>query len=48
VAAITAGSSHSCALFANGTAKCWGLNKHGQLGNGNTTNKLVPANVTGL
>lgn len=34
--AITAGSSHSCALLDNSTVKCWGRNNFGQLGQGHT------------
>lgn len=44
-------SSHSwstCAVLANGTAKCWGLNHGGQLGSGDTANKVTPSTVTGL
>ena len=33
---IRAGESHTCALFNNGTLRCWGLSDEGQLGYGNT------------
>ena len=31
---ICAGYSHSCAILDTGDVKCWGLNAHGQLGQG--------------
>ncbi|MFP5363320.1 MAG: RCC1 domain-containing protein [Thermoleophilia bacterium] len=34
--AITAGASHTCAVLADGSVRCWGLNDLGQLGYGNT------------
>lgn len=34
---IDAGSLHVCALTTTGVAYCWGLNRHGQLGNGTWT-----------
>jgi alpha-tubulin suppressor-like RCC1 family protein len=33
---ITAGSSHTCGLVANGSVMCWGYNAYGQLGYGST------------
>lgn len=33
---VTAGNSHSCALFENGKIKCWGGNSNGELGLGDT------------
>ncbi len=35
---------HSCAVLADKTVRCWGLNTSGQLGNGTTTNTHVPVN----
>ena len=45
---IATGNSHTCAVRANSTVACWGLNNAGQLGDGTTTNSLTPKAVPGL
>jgi alpha-tubulin suppressor-like RCC1 family protein len=46
VVEITAGALHSCARYDDGTAKCWGSNDSGQLGNPSpTTWAPVPVNL---
>jgi alpha-tubulin suppressor-like RCC1 family protein len=47
VAALAAGRSHTCALNNDGTARCWGDNFNGQLGDGSTVNKSSPTAVLG-
>src|SRR3546814_20282370 len=37
--AIAAGFTHTCALLDDGSLKCWGAGKDGQLGLGDTTNR---------
>jgi pimeloyl-ACP methyl ester carboxylesterase len=48
VVSIGLGKYHSCAVISDGTAKCWGRNTNGQIGNGDTTNQTSPAAVSGL
>ena len=45
---IAGGLAHSCARLADGTARCWGRNSNGQLGNGGTTPSSRPVKVAGL
>lgn len=42
---ITAGSLHTCGLTAAGELYCWGDNLLGQLGDGTTTDRLLPTRV---
>jgi alpha-tubulin suppressor-like RCC1 family protein len=48
IQSIDAGGSHSCALTTAGGVKCWGWNLHGQLGDGSTSSRYTPVNVSGL
>lgn len=43
---ISAGGNHSCALLQNGSARCWGGNDDGQLGDGSTNMALSPQPLT--
>ncbi len=45
---IAAGTLHSCAVFDDGTAWCWGFNGSGLLGDGTTINSLAPVQVADL
>jgi alpha-tubulin suppressor-like RCC1 family protein len=48
VTGLTAGAEFTCAVLNTGSAQCWGRNDHGQLGDGSSTARLVPAQVSGL
>lgn len=39
---------HSCASFSNGTAKCWGYNGYGQIGDGTQISRYSPTTVASL
>ena len=47
--ALTSGGNHNCVRLADGTARCWGFNSNGQLGNPTAGGSSVtPVAVTGL
>ena len=49
VATVNADRGHSCAVLTNGTARCWGWNLSGQVGNGSTANPITsPVSVSGF
>jgi uncharacterized repeat protein (TIGR01451 family) len=48
VTAVCAGYTFSAALRDDGTVWTWGDNSYGQLGDGTTTNRFAPGQVSGL
>ncbi|MDR1564769.1 MAG: hypothetical protein LBS74_07415 [Oscillospiraceae bacterium] len=45
---VSGGQYHTIALMEDGTVWAWGQNDFGQLGDGTTTNRLSPVQVSGL
>ena len=43
--ALSAGSTHTCALLDNGSVTCWGEGTSGQLGDGSSTSSSVPSDI---
>jgi alpha-tubulin suppressor-like RCC1 family protein len=45
---LAAGASHTCARLDNGTVRCWGRNRGGQIGDGTINVRPVATTVAGL
>src|SRR2546423_2775067 len=45
---LSADGFHACHVVNDGTVRCWGANGFGQLGDGTTTDRLIPVAVSGL
>lgn len=43
---VALGGNAACAILTDGSARCWGYNNNGVLGNGTTTMSLTPVVVT--
>ncbi|MFN8445354.1 MAG: choice-of-anchor Q domain-containing protein [Caldilineaceae bacterium] len=48
VANVAAGQYHTCAALADGSAKCWGYNSVGQLGDGSNQYRTTAVSVANL
>lgn len=44
---VSTGVQHTCGRTSTGAAYCWGYNAFGELGDGTTTDRLVPTAVSG-
>jgi alpha-tubulin suppressor-like RCC1 family protein len=44
---VKTGNYHACGRKSDGSVYCWGLNAAGQLGDGSTTERVVPTLVSG-
>jgi alpha-tubulin suppressor-like RCC1 family protein len=48
IVSVSVGTNYSLALASNGSVFAWGQNNYGQLGDGTTTNRLLPVQIPSL
>lgn len=48
ISQVAAGAFHTCVLLADATVRCWGANGSGQVGDGTTTARNTPTQVSAL
>ena len=48
VVAVNAGWDSTCAILDDGSGVCWGVNNHGQLGDGTYVNRSTPTPISAL
>jgi alpha-tubulin suppressor-like RCC1 family protein len=48
VKAVSAGLGYTCVVTSAGAVRCWGVNGHGELGDGTTKGSAIPVDVVGL
>jgi alpha-tubulin suppressor-like RCC1 family protein len=46
--AVSAGRTHTCAIFEDERVRCWGRNLNGELGDGTNNDSALPVPVVGL
>lgn len=46
ITSVEGGNTHTCVVTTTNSVKCWGENNSGQLGDGTTTNRLTPVDIT--
>jgi alpha-tubulin suppressor-like RCC1 family protein len=48
ISTLSLGTYNTCALTTQGGLKCWGANSYGELGDGTTTDRNIPVDVSSL
>ncbi|MCM2344320.1 MAG: hypothetical protein NDJ24_07145 [Alphaproteobacteria bacterium] len=44
---VSAGNEHACGIMSDDTARCWGRNNNGEIGDNSSTQRLVPTALNG-